>query len=202
MAYDIFDEAREEVLAVMEVRINFGAREINSPSSMLTRFRGTTSCFVYTRSRGDNVPLPLCNMSNILQTNFQRGFLATERFQRIQDASEKEQRELRMLRAGGMLAVGTPSTPSPVATGSQRPPGSPPLLTGLVAVLRKLPSFVTTAEAASDRRPWRRNARDGGAARVSADSLGASGRGEAKAGESISARGETLEHENRLIISS
>jgi len=192
MAYDIFDEAREEVLAVMEVRINFGAREINSPSSMLTRFRGTTSCFVYTRSRGDNVPLPLCNMSNILQTNFQRGFLATERFQRIQDASEKEQRELRMLRAGGMLAVGTPSTPSPVATGSQRPPGSPPLLTGLVATLRKL----------SDRRPWRRNARDGGAARVSADSLGASGRGEAKAGESISARGETLEHENRLIISS
>ena len=115
--------------------------------------------------------------------------METEGFQRIQDASEREQQELRMLRAGGILPLGTPSTPSPAAgstlapsspltAGNQRRPGSPSLLAGLVDAIRKLPSFLTNARAASDRR---RNggrtsggARAGGAARVSADSLGAS----------------------------
>eukprot|EP00903_Cladosiphon_okamuranus_P006660 g6502.t2 len=63
-AYDIFDEARVEVLAVLE-------------------------------------------------TNFQRDFVATEGFRRIADASEMEQREMKLLRAGGMLPSGavTPETP-------------------------------------------------------------------------------------------
>ncbi|CAM9480659.1 unnamed protein product, partial [Ascophyllum nodosum] len=53
-AYDIFDDARAEVLAVME-------------------------------------------------TNFRREFVSTEGFRRIVDASEQEQHEIRLLRAGGML---------------------------------------------------------------------------------------------------
>ena len=123
--------------------------------------------------------------------------METEAFQRIQHASEKEQRELRMLRAGGMLALGTPSTPSPAAgntlatpsplgSGNRRPPGSPSLLAGLVDAVRKLPSFVVNARAASDRRRkgdrTSGGARVGGAARVSADSLGSSGRGERRDG--------------------
>lgn len=122
--------------------------------------------------------------------------MTTEGFQRILDASEEEQRELRMLRAGGILPLGTPSTPSPAAaaktpaqsspaaTGGRPPPGSPSLLTGLMDGLRKLPSFVTNAKAASEsrRRRRRRNARVGGAARVTAVSLGASGSEEAKDG--------------------
>ncbi|CAN0273478.1 unnamed protein product, partial [Ectocarpus sp. 12 AP-2014] len=59
-AFDIFDEARAEVLAVME-------------------------------------------------TNFRRDFVTTEGFRRILNASKQEQRELRLLRTGGMLPLGTPS---------------------------------------------------------------------------------------------
>ncbi|CAB1104899.1 unnamed protein product [Ectocarpus sp. CCAP 1310/34] len=61
-AYDIFDRARAEVLAVME-------------------------------------------------TNFQRDFVETEGFRRIVDASELEQREMRLLRAEGVLVPSASTTP-------------------------------------------------------------------------------------------
>ncbi len=126
--------------------------------------------------------------------------MTTEGFQRILDASEEEQRELRVLRAGGILPLGTPSTPSPAAAaaaaapaktpaqsspaaaGGRRTPGSPSLLAGLVDALRKLPHLATNAKAASERRRRRRGARVRGAAGVAADTLRASGGGEAKGG--------------------
>ncbi|CAB1106681.1 unnamed protein product [Ectocarpus sp. CCAP 1310/34] len=61
-AYDIFDRARAEVLAVME-------------------------------------------------TNFQREFVETEGFRRIVDAAEQEQRENRLLQAGGFLPPDSPPSP-------------------------------------------------------------------------------------------
>ncbi|CBJ31524.1 similar to regulator of G-protein signaling 16 [Ectocarpus siliculosus] len=61
-AYDIFDRARAEVLAVME-------------------------------------------------TNFQRDFIETEGFRRIVDASELEQRQMRLLRAEGVLVPSASTTP-------------------------------------------------------------------------------------------
>ncbi|CAM9864575.1 unnamed protein product [Ectocarpus sp. 6 AP-2014] len=61
-AYDIFDRARAEVLAVME-------------------------------------------------TNFQRDFVETEGFRRIVDASELEQRQMRLLRAEGVLVPSASTTP-------------------------------------------------------------------------------------------
>ncbi|CAM9989546.1 unnamed protein product, partial [Ectocarpus sp. 12 AP-2014] len=45
------------------------------------------------------------------QTNFQREFVETEGFRRIADASELEQRENRLLRAGGFLPPDTPPSP-------------------------------------------------------------------------------------------
>ncbi|CAM9477524.1 unnamed protein product, partial [Hapterophycus canaliculatus] len=82
-AYDIFDEARKEVLAVME-------------------------------------------------TNFQRDFVETEGFRRIANASEVEQREIRLLKADGILPF-TPTTPlSPLSPASLHP-------TRLLSALRSLP---------------------------------------------------------------
>ncbi|CAB1110198.1 unnamed protein product [Ectocarpus sp. CCAP 1310/34] len=125
-AFDIFDEARAEVLAVME-------------------------------------------------TNFRRDFVTTEGFRRILNASKQEQRELRLLRAGGMLLpLGTPSpgssyedkTPSSSASphtaaaaaamcveGRKVPPPRSP---GLVRAFRSLPYLVRNAKAASE--SWRRRA--------------------------------------------
>ncbi|CAN0315057.1 unnamed protein product, partial [Ectocarpus sp. 13 AM-2016] len=45
------------------------------------------------------------------QTNFQREFAETEGFRRIADAAELEQRENRLLRAGGFLPPDTPLSP-------------------------------------------------------------------------------------------
>ncbi|CAM9465258.1 unnamed protein product [Ectocarpus sp. 6 AP-2014] len=83
-AYDIFDEARAEVLVVME-------------------------------------------------TNFQREFVTTEGFRRIADASEVEHREIRLLRAGGMLPSASPSPASPLS------PVSPLHPSRLLSALRSLP---------------------------------------------------------------
>ncbi|CAM9337731.1 unnamed protein product, partial [Ectocarpus sp. 12 AP-2014] len=83
-AYDIFDEARAEVLVVME-------------------------------------------------TNFQREFVTTEGFRRIADASEVEHREIRLLRAGGMLPSASPSPASPLS------PVSPMHPSRLLSALRSLP---------------------------------------------------------------
>ncbi|CAM9247127.1 unnamed protein product [Ectocarpus sp. 4 AP-2014] len=47
----------------------------------------------------------------VMETNFQREFVETEGFRRIADASELEQRENRLLRAGGFLPPGTPPSP-------------------------------------------------------------------------------------------
>ncbi len=105
-----------------------------------------------------------------------------------------EQRELRMLRAGGILPIGvsapslaTASTPvlsSPVAAGRRRPQGSPPLLARLVDASRNLSIFVMSAKVASEAR-WRVRRRSegggrgrasvGGASRASASSTGHSG---------------------------
>ncbi|CAM9451135.1 unnamed protein product, partial [Ectocarpus sp. 4 AP-2014] len=73
-AYDIFDRARAEVLAVME-------------------------------------------------TNFQRDFVETEGFRRIADASELEQREIRLFRAEGVLVPS--ASPTPVRPGATRSSFSP-----------------------------------------------------------------------------
>lgn len=125
------------------------------------------------------------------KTNFQRGFVATEGFQRLVDASEEEQRELHMLRAGGILPPGITDTPSPAAvksaaaasassTGNWRLPVSPPFLAGLVTRLRKLPIFMEKSKGASATRRRRRgagaieSAHSGDA--VSRDSRRASGR--------------------------
>ncbi|CAM9462940.1 unnamed protein product, partial [Ectocarpus sp. 8 AP-2014] len=83
-AYDIFDEARAEVLVVME-------------------------------------------------TNFQREFVTTEGFRRIADASEVEHREIRLLRAGGMLPSASLSPASPLS------PVSPLHPSRLLSALRSLP---------------------------------------------------------------
>ncbi|CBJ31531.1 signal transducer, putative [Ectocarpus siliculosus] len=48
----------------------------------------------------------------VMETNFQREFVETEGFRRIADASELEQRENRLLRAGGFLPPDTPPSPS------------------------------------------------------------------------------------------
>lgn len=45
------------------------------------------------------------------QTNFQHDFVATEGFRRIVDASELEQREMRLLRAGGYLRSDSQQSP-------------------------------------------------------------------------------------------
>ena len=128
--------------------------------------------------------------------------MTTEGFQRILDASEEEQRELRMLRAGGMLPAGSPSmsspdaaqTPaasSPLPPGHRKPPESPPFLEGLKEALKKLPYFVQNAKAASEARRRRRitkgGARVGSAMRVSADSIGASGSGDREEGATTAA---------------
>ncbi|CAM9276032.1 unnamed protein product, partial [Pylaiella littoralis] len=145
-AYDIFDEARAEVLLVME-------------------------------------------------TNFQREFVTTEGFRRIQDASEEEQRELRLLRAGGMLPQGSPSrlgspaekTPSPPSAlavalavgtvaksnGKTPPPRSPSassFLPGLVDAFKKLPFLGRNAKVAASesRRPERRASAPAAAAAAAA----------------------------------
>ncbi|CAN0185794.1 unnamed protein product, partial [Ectocarpus fasciculatus] len=84
------------------------------------------------------------NTTTKKQTNFRRDFVATEGFRRILDASKQEQRELRLLRAGGMLPLGThspgsssenktPSSASPHTAAAMRddegrkvPPPPPP----------------------------------------------------------------------------
>ncbi|CAN0458488.1 unnamed protein product, partial [Ectocarpus sp. 8 AP-2014] len=83
-AFDIFDEARAEVLAVME-------------------------------------------------TNFRRDFVTTEGFRRILNASKQEQRELRLLRAGGMLPLGTPS---PGSSSADKTPSSSASHTAAAAGMR------------------------------------------------------------------
>jgi len=110
------------------------------------------------------IPAP-CSRQNI-KTNFQRGFVETEGFQRIQKASENEQRELRILRAGGILPVGAsttslaaekPPTPlSPRSTGRRWPRGSPPFLARLVEAFRELPLVLRNAVGASEARRHRR----------------------------------------------
>ncbi|CAM9258383.1 unnamed protein product, partial [Scytosiphon promiscuus] len=115
-AYDIFDDARKEVLAVME-------------------------------------------------TNFQRDFVTSEGYQRMLDAAEDEQRELRLLRAGGIMPLGTPPLPGPAgqaspsptspltaasgrgSSGSRPTPLSPPLIAGLIDAIKKLPSLAKNARA-------------------------------------------------------
>lgn len=54
------------------------------------------------------------------QTNFQRDFVATEGFRKIADASEMEHREMKLLRAGGMLpsTIMGPATPVPLRRSS------------------------------------------------------------------------------------
>lgn len=122
--------------------------------------------------------------------------MTTEGFRRILNASKQEQRELRLLRAGGMLLpLGTPSpgsssedkTPSSSASphtaaaavrgeGRKVPPPRSPLIPGLVRAFRSLPYLVRNAKAASGserRRASGRSvgARVGGAAtRVSVES--------------------------------
>lgn len=97
------------------------------------------------------------------KTNFQRDFVATEGFQRLVDASEEEQRELRMLRAGGMLppgiqvtpnsAAGQPSAASSAPTlGHWRQSALPSFLAGLANQLRKLPVFVKNSKGAPEAR--------------------------------------------------
>ena len=119
-----------------------------------------------------------------IKTNFQRDFVATEGFQRIQDASEREQRELRFLRAGGMLPVGTPSTLSPAAekptapsspfsAGNRRASGPPPFRGGLMSAVRKFPSLVTSSKATSEDHQ-RRHHGDGDEAGGGANTGGAS----------------------------
>lgn len=113
------------------------------------------------------------------------------------DASEEEQRELRMLRAGGILPAGSSSTTSPAAgqppaassplpAGNRAPPESPPFLEGLKVALKKLPFLMKNAKAASEARRRRRGgkggARVGGAMRASPDSIGASSSGDRKDG--------------------
>ena len=135
--------------------------------------------------------------------------METEGYQRILDASEEEQRELRMLRAGGILPLGTPSTPSPAANktpavGSRRPAGSPSLLAGVVDAVKKLPSLVSNAKAASERRR-RRSTRVGGAAvgAASVDSSGSGERGKGVAGvpvESDLALARRLQREEEAVV--
>lgn len=127
------------------------------------------------------------------KTNFHTDFVATEGFQRLLDASEEEQRELRMLRVGGMLPPGTPSTPSPAAeefpasssapaAGNRRPLELPSILAGLVDAFQKLLCFVKNPKGASEARRHRRRHKAGGKggahvcgpARVSVDCVGAS----------------------------
>ncbi|CBJ31529.1 signal transducer, putative [Ectocarpus siliculosus] len=47
----------------------------------------------------------------VMETNFQREFVETEGFRRIVDAAELEQRENRLLRAGGFLPPDAPPSP-------------------------------------------------------------------------------------------
>ncbi|CAM9739286.1 unnamed protein product, partial [Ectocarpus fasciculatus] len=170
-AFDIFDEARAEVLVVME-------------------------------------------------TNFQRDFVTTEGFRRIVDAAENEQRELSLLRSGGRLSLGTPSTrgssvsertprsssprdsaaaPAAVAIAvrdenTQLPPLRSPLLPGLVTAVKSPPHLVKNAKIASESRSRgtaRRSVgeRIGRAARVSAEPLLAGG---TDSGEHQAGRPEVL----------
>lgn len=121
------------------------------------------------------------------QTNFQRDFVTSEGYQRMLDAAEDEQRELRLLRAGGIMPLGTPPVPGsapaqesraptspPTAPGgsssSSRPtPLSPPLVTGLICAIKKLPSLAKNARAVSEsrRRQRERGSRAAGGARIS-----------------------------------
>eukprot|EP00904_Undaria_pinnatifida_P012481 jgi/Undpi1/8363/HiC_scaffold_25.g10831.m1 len=118
-AYDIFDDARAEVLAVME-------------------------------------------------TNFRRDFVTTEGFRRILDASEEEQQEIRILKAGGMLP-GTPSPPDSIKSYGGTP--SSPLMHGLVAAIKRLPVVKNITAAAGEvrrisTRRGKRRAGIGAASRV------------------------------------
>ncbi|CAN0413649.1 unnamed protein product, partial [Ectocarpus sp. 12 AP-2014] len=69
----------------------------------------------------------------VMETNFQREFVTTEGFRRIADASEVEHREIRLLRAGGMLPSASPSPASPLS------PVSPMHPSRLLSALRSLP---------------------------------------------------------------
>ena len=116
--------------------------------------------------------------------------MATEGFQRLVDASEEEQRELHMLRAGGMLPPGVTVAPSPTAgrassassvssAGNWRLPASPPFLAGLVTRLRRLQPFTENSNGASVDGRCRRNTGARGSAHsgeaVSRDSRRATG---------------------------
>lgn len=108
------------------------------------------------------------------------------------DASEEEQRELRILRAGGILPPGIAVTPSPAAAKSSAASSasaagpspqqeSPFFFAGMVAQFWKLPRFVKNPKGAFEAR---RRRRDGGASgvahfadAVSRDSIKASGSG-------------------------
>lgn len=93
------------------------------------------------------VCLPFCHanqcqrraMCASRQTNFRREFVSTEGFKRLLDASEKEEREILLLRARGMLLPGTPPTP---VSSSQRTK-SARLIPSLTAPFRHLPSLKT-----------------------------------------------------------
>ncbi|CAM9700874.1 unnamed protein product [Ectocarpus sp. 4 AP-2014] len=144
----------------------------------------------------------------VMETNFQRDFVTTEGFRRIMDASEKEQRELSLLRSGGMLSLGRLSTPgsrvsertsrssSPhnstaaaaaaaaaavTAVRDELPPLLSPSLSGLVTAFKSLPYPMRNAKAAAsesrDRGTARRSVgeRIGRAARISAETLLAGG---------------------------
>eukprot|EP00903_Cladosiphon_okamuranus_P006658 g6501.t1 len=147
----------------------------------------------------------------VMETNFRKDFVKTEGFQRILDASEEEQLQLRLLRARGMLPAGSPSTPgaaaaTPLAPPSPAPasnlvpqgspPGSPPFLQGFKDALRKLPFLMRncngTSEAGGRRRRGKGDARVGVAARVSTSSVGASGSGHSQEGNAPLEPGVTL----------
>eukprot|EP00904_Undaria_pinnatifida_P012482 jgi/Undpi1/8364/HiC_scaffold_25.g10832.m1 len=77
---------------------------------------------------------------DVMETNFQTDFVATEGFRRIADAAEQEQRELGLLRAGGML----PATPPPPIS-----PSSSPVPSRIFQAVKNLP-FIRRLSGASD----------------------------------------------------
>ncbi|CAN0477642.1 unnamed protein product [Ectocarpus sp. 12 AP-2014] len=139
----------------------------------------------------------------VMETNFQRDFMTTEGFRRIMDASEKEQRELSLLRSGGMLSLGRLSTPgsrvsertsrssSPhnstaaaaaaaaavTAVRDELPTLRSPSLPGLVVAFKSLPYPMRNSKAAASESRGSGTARRsvgeriGRAARVSAETL-------------------------------
>lgn len=73
-------------------------------------------------------PIPM------VKTNFQREFAETEGFRRIADATEHEQRKLRLLRERGMLPLTPPASVSPASNNNTLP-----LFSRIVEAVRTLP---------------------------------------------------------------